>query len=76
MKKIILFITTTCLFVSLSLFANDKHQLDNYHVTIDATAHKNARFIDTKRNGNKEYIHGKGTSYNKKGEAVTGKALW
>lgn len=76
MKRSTFFLTALFLSLSAVLFANDKHEMENYHASIDATAHKNARFVETKTVNGKEYVYGKGTSYNKKGEAVTGKALW
>lgn len=77
MKKLSLLFTTLLLSVSVFLYADDdKHELENMHASIDAIAHKNARHITTKEQGNKEYIFGKTTSYNKKGEAIGGKILW
>ncbi|MGL4293501.1 MAG: hypothetical protein ACRCSQ_07995 [Bacteroidales bacterium] len=77
MRKISLLITAVCISVSSLVFANDdKHEMENYHAKIDATEHHNSRFIESKTVKGKEYVHGKGSSYNKKGEANGGKALW
>ena len=46
-----------------------KHELENMHVTIPATSYKTAKFIETETIKGKEYIKGKASSYNKKGEA-------
>lgn len=77
MKKSILFFTILFFSLSVSLFADDsRHELENMHASIEATAHKSARHIRVNNQNNKESITGKATSYNKKGEAIGGKILW
>lgn len=76
MKKLTYLLTALLLSVSTILFADDKHELENMHASIEATAHKNSRHITTTNHSSKEYIAGKATSYNKKGEAIGGKLLW
>lgn len=60
----------------LALADDDKHELENSHVSVKASEHNSTRFTETKTVNGKEYLVGKGSSYNKKGEAVTGKTLW
>ena len=48
---------------------DQKHELENMHVTIDAADYKTAKFIEKETVKGKEYIKGKASSYNKRGEA-------
>ncbi len=59
------------------MFANDDnvHEMSNMKVSINAVDTKSSRFIETVSSGSKEYIVGKSSSYNKKGEASGGKLL-
>ena len=59
----------------LAFADDDKHELDKSRVSIEASNFKNSRFLDKSSKNGKDYIIGKGTSYNKKGEAVSGRAL-
>lgn len=61
-----------CSFMSVSpIWADedDKHELENLHVTIPATEFKSSQFLDKEVIKGKTYIKGKSSSYNKKGEA-------
>ncbi len=67
------------LFIPLMVIAqttDDKHDMKNFHVSIAANKYKSSRFLDKKLSGEKEYIFGKSSNYNKKGIANGGKALW
>ena len=71
------------LFLTLSLFAvqlsakddKPKHELENFQVTIQAKEFKKSQFIQTEVIKGEEYIYGKPSSYDKKGEAHTGALL-
>ena len=52
-----------------------RHELENMHVTIQAAQYKKGQFIETEVINGKEYIKGKSSSYNKKGEANAGTLL-
>lgn len=47
----------------------ERHELENMHVSIQATEFKSSKFIDTEIIKGKGYIKGKASSYNKKGDA-------
>ena len=73
-----LFLAIAMLTVShQSLSANDdnKHELENMRVTIQATDYKNSKFIERETIKGKEYIKGKASSYNKEGVANAGTLL-
>ncbi len=75
MKKF-LFLLSTILFIStISVVAQDKHEMQNMRVSILSKEHKNSRFIEEGSSKGKEYIQGKKSSYNKKGESVNKKSL-
>ncbi|MEG1616385.1 MAG: hypothetical protein RR202_09880 [Bacteroidales bacterium] len=77
MKKFTLSLLALVMSFSTLLFADDdKHELTNYTVSVPATDYKSSRFLEKSETNGKDYIHGKGSSYNKKGEAISGKALW
>ena len=48
---------------------NQKHELENMRVTIQASDYKNSKFIEKEVVKGKEYIKGKASSYNRHGEA-------
>lgn len=52
-----------------------KHDMKNMNVTIEASLYKSSRFIEKETIKGKEYIYGKSSSYNKKGEANAGRIL-
>lgn len=62
-------------FVSLSfqpMWADEepqRHELENMHVTISAADYTTAKFIEKETIRGKEYIKGKASSYNTRGEA-------
>ena len=69
--KIVLFLVTLIIaFVSINLSAQDSHDMDNMRVSNPATEFKSSRFIETGTNKSKDYIQGKSSSYNKKGESA------
>ena len=75
MKKL-----TILFFLFLSTFslvlANDNvHEMSNMKVSINAKDVKSSRSIEIKKHAGKDYIYGKSSSYNKKGEATLGKLL-
>ena len=53
----------------------EKHELENMRVTIQAAQYKSGKFIEKETIKGKEYIMGKASSYNKKGEANAGTML-
>lgn len=68
-----------CSWILMVLFAlpslaqdNNKHEMENLHVTIPATDYKSSHFIEKEVIGGKEYIVGKPSSYKKNGEANAG----
>ncbi len=75
MKKILLLVAFIASFVSLSVSAQEKHELENMRVSVPATAYKSSRFLENGTNKNKDYIQGKKSSYNKKGESANKKTL-
>ncbi|MGL5682760.1 MAG: hypothetical protein ACRDDZ_06870 [Marinifilaceae bacterium] len=75
MKQITLLIAIFALSVGALWAQEGKHELDNFTVSVPATDHKSARFINEKTVNGKTYIHGQGSSYKKNGTASTGKAL-
>ena len=54
---------------------NEKHELENMHVTIQASEYKSCKFLDKEIIKGKEYIFGKASSYKKNGEANAGTLL-
>ena len=68
MKKLLLLVILITSFISVS--AQNTHEMDNMRVSIPATEFKSSRFIETGTNKNKDYIQGKSSSYNKKGESA------
>lgn len=63
--------------MSLSASAQDntRHEVENMHVTIPATAYKSAGFIETVTVNGKEYVCGRSSSYKRNGEANAGTLL-
>ena len=70
MKKVLFLVTLIISFISINLSAQDSHDMDNMRVSIPATEFKSSRFIETGTNKSKDYIQGKSSSYNKKGESA------
>lgn len=70
-----LFFTLACFIVCITpLHADEhkpKHELENMHVTIQATSYKHSQFIEKESIKGKDYIKGKASSYNKEGQAKT-----
>ena len=72
-KKVLFTLLTLGILSHPAAAENDnKHELENMHVTIQATEFKSSQFIETEVIKGKEYIRGKASSYNKKGEANAG----
>ncbi len=71
MKKLLLFFSILFSLTSLTLSAqtDDKHEMSNMRVSINAVDYNSSRFIDKVTEKKKDYIAGKGSAYNKKGEA-------
>ena len=75
--RCILPVLTFFLSVSPSLAKDEveKHELENMRVTIQAAQYTNSKFVEKETIKGKEYIMGKASSYNKKGEANAGTLL-
>ncbi len=65
-----LVIVVLCTFSSYA--QDDRHEMENLHVTIPATEYKSSRFIEKVVIKGKDYITGKSSSYKKSGEANAG----
>lgn len=78
MKKLSVLFTALVVSCSSVLFANNnnQHEMENMQVTIEASEHRNSRFIDSKKINSKECILGKDGNYNRKGEANGNKGVW
>ena len=77
MKKLIFLLTIlfTSFSLSVSAQSDDNHEMDNMRVSIDATQFNDSRFLETTTVKSKNYIQGKSSSYNKKGESANKKLL-
>ena len=73
MKKFLFLTLSLIAFISIS--AQETHDMDNMRASINAKAYKSSRFLEEGTNKSKDYIQGKSSSYNKKGESVNKKAL-
>lgn len=76
-KKKLSMLILLLLVTVLPVMANDddRHEMKNMQVTIDAVKYKSSRFIEKETIKGKEYIKGKSSSYNKNGEANAGRLL-
>ncbi len=75
MKKKLFLLFIAIIVSTLSISAQDYHEMENMRVSISAKDYKNSRFIESGIEKEKEYIEGKKTSYNKDGNANSGRAL-
>ncbi len=73
-RKLILSFFTFSI-IAFSINAQDektKHEMENMHVSIQASQYKSGKFIEKEEIKGKEYIFGKSSSYNKEGKANAG----
>ncbi len=75
MRRFLLLTALLLSIVSLVVSAQDAHEMENMRVSVSATAYKSSRFIEKGTSKGKEYIEGRSSAYNKKGEAANFKAL-
>ncbi len=77
MKKLIFLFSLliTTLSFSVSAQSDDSHDMSNMRVSINATQFNDSRFLETTTVKSKDYIQGKSSAYNKKGESANKKLL-
>ncbi len=77
MKKLIFLFSFLFSLTSVTLFAqsDDQHEMSSMRVSIDATQYNSSRFLEKTTVKSKDYIHGKSSSYNRKGESANKKSL-
>lgn len=78
LKKIIIALILFSFYLPINLNAQETetHQLKNWHIAFSANEHIKSRFLDRKVIGNKEFVTGKKSSYDKSGDAKGAKMLW
>lgn len=75
LEKIFISLVTVVLCTFSSYAQEERHEMENMHVTIPATEYKSSHFIEKEIVKGKEYITGKSSSYKKNGEANVGTLL-